>query len=95
MVLLWLCVGEKKIKKKRGGKNFFLGGEKTYSLVSFGSWAGLQRLARVYVFCAVGGFSLSDSRMLFAGSNFLSAGRNFLLDDLNFLFSGLSCRSAV
>jgi len=41
MVVVCLCVGEKKIKKKKGGKNFFLGGEKTYSLVSFGSWVGL------------------------------------------------------
>jgi hypothetical protein len=35
------CVGEKKIKKKRGGKKFFLDGEKTYSLASFGLWVGL------------------------------------------------------
>jgi hypothetical protein len=38
-------VGEKKIKKKRGGKKFFLGGRKKYSLASFGfsvACSGLQ-----------------------------------------------------
>ena len=49
----------------------------------------------MYVFCAVGVFSLSGTQMLFAGSNFLNAGRNFLLAVGNFLFAGLNCGSAV
>lgn len=81
-------VGEKKIKKKRGGKKFFLGGRKKYSLASFGLCGCLVRLARVYFFCAVAVFLFSGVKILFAGANFLFAGANFLSDVVNFLFAG-------
>ena len=87
-------VGEKKIKKKKGGKKFFLGCRKKYSLASFGLCGCLERLARVYFFCAVAVFLFSGVKILFAGANFLFAGINFLSDVANFLFAGLSCQVA-
>lgn len=87
------CGGEKKIKKKKGGKKFFLGGRKKYSLASFGLCGCLVRLARVYFFCAVAVFLFAGVRMLFAGANFLLAGSNFLSDVANFLFAGLNCQT--
>lgn len=80
-------VGEKKIKKKREGKKFFLGGRKKYSLASFGLCGCFVRLARVYFFSAVAVFLFSGVKMLFAGANFLFAGANFLSDVVNFLFA--------
>ena len=87
-------VGEKKIKKKRGGKKFFLGGRKKYSLARFGLCGCLVRLARVYFFCAVAVFLFAGVKMLFAGADFLLAGTNFLSDVGYFLFAGLRCQDA-
>ncbi len=86
-------VGEKKIKKKKGGKKFFLDGRKKYSLASFGLCGCLVRLARVYFFCAVAVFLFSGVKIHYAGANFLLAGSNFLSDVANFLFEGLNCQT--
>lgn len=88
-------VGEKKIKKKKGGKKFFLGGRKKYSLASFGLCGCLVRLARVYFFCVVAVFLFVVIKILFAGANFLLAGTNFLSDVAYFLFADLNCQRAV
>ena len=89
------CGGEKKTKKKRGGKNSFLGGRKKHSLKKMASCGCLVRFLRVCFFCAVAVFLLSVVKKLFSVANFLIVGRNFLLDVVHFLFAGLSCQRAV